>query len=119
MEVSRFTLDNGLRLVHLLDESTEMVHVNILYGVGAKNEDYEYTGLAHLLEHLMFGGTELFPSFDDPLEEAGADSNAFTNNDFTNYYISLPRMNAELAWRATECATCFSTTKVSMCSDRW
>ena len=98
MEVSRFTLENGLRLVHLLDESTEMVHVNILYGVGAKNEDYEYTGLAHLLEHLMFGGTELFPSFDDPLEEAGADSNAFTNNDFTNYYISLPRMNAELAF---------------------
>ena len=98
MEASRFLLDNGLRLVHVLDESTEMVHVNILYGVGAKNEDYEHTGLAHLLEHLMFEGTERFPSFDEPLEEAGADSNAFTNNDFTNYFISLPRRNAELAF---------------------
>ena len=98
MEASRFILDNGLRLVHVLDESTEMVHVNILYGVGAKNEEYEHTGLAHLLEHLMFEGTERFPSFDEPLEEAGADSNAFTNNDFTNYFISLPRRNAELAF---------------------
>ena len=98
MDVSRFRLDNGLRLVHLQDDSTEMVHVNLLYGVGSKNEDYEFTGLAHLLEHLMFEGTDLFPSFDEPLEKAGGDSNAYTNNDFTNYFISLPRRNAELAF---------------------
>ena len=98
MNVSRFTLSNGLRLVHLLDDSTEMVHVNLLYGVGAKNEEYKYTGIAHLLEHLLFEGTEKFPSFDEPLEAAGGDSNAYTNNDFTNYFISLPRRNAELAF---------------------
>ena len=98
MNVSRFTLSNGLRLVHLQDDSTEMVHVNLLYGVGAKNEEYEYTGIAHLLEHLLFEGTEKFPSFDEPLEAAGGDSNAYTNNDFTNYFISLPRRNAELAF---------------------
>lgn len=98
MDVSRFRLNNGLRLVHLQDDSTEMVHVNLLYGVGAKNEMYEYTGIAHLLEHLLFEGTEKFPSFDEPLEAAGGDSNAYTNNDFTNYFISLPRRNAELAF---------------------
>ncbi|MBQ5663632.1 MAG: insulinase family protein, partial [Bacteroidaceae bacterium] len=98
MNVSRFTLSNGLRLVHLQDDSTEMVHVNLLYGVGAKNEQYEYTGIAHLLEHLLFEGTEKFPSFDEPLEAAGGDSNAYTNNDFTDYFISLPRRNAELAF---------------------
>ena len=53
MNVSRITLSNGLRLVHMQDDSTEMVHVNLLYGVGAKNEEYEYTGIAHLLEHLL------------------------------------------------------------------
>ena len=57
MNVSRFTLSNGLRLVHMQDNCTEMVHVNLLYGVGAKNEEYEYTGIAHLLEHLLFEGT--------------------------------------------------------------
>ena len=98
MDVSRYKLNNGLRLVHLQDDATEMVHVNLLYGVGAKNEDYEYTGIAHLLEHLLFEGTEKFPSFDEPLESAGGDSNAYTNNDFTNYFISLPRRNAELAF---------------------
>lgn len=98
MDVSRFRLNNGLRLVHLQDDSTEMVHVNLLYGVGAKNEEYEYTGIAHLLEHLLFEGTEKFPSFDEPLEAAGGDSNAYTNNDFTNYFISLPCRNAELAF---------------------
>ena len=98
MDVSRFKLDNGLRLVFFRDESTEMVHVNLLYGVGAKNEEYSHTGLAHLLEHLMFEGTEKFPSFDEPLEEAGGDSNAYTNNDVTDYFISLPRRNAELAF---------------------
>ena len=98
MEVSRFELDNGLRLVFFRDESTEMVHMNLLYGVGAKNEEYAHTGLAHLLEHLMFEGTVKFPSFDEPLEAAGGDSNAYTNNDVTDYFISLPRRNAELAF---------------------
>lgn len=98
MKVERFSLKNGLRVVFFRDSSTEMVHVNVLYGVGAKNESDRFTGLAHLLEHLMFEGTDKFPSFDEPIEAAGGDSNAFTNNDFTNYIISLPRRNAELAF---------------------
>ena len=77
---------------------SQMVYVNLLYGVGARDEEYEYTGLAHLLEHLMFEGTKAVPSFDEPLESAGGENNAYTNNDVTNYYISLPKQNAELAF---------------------
>ena len=98
MNVERFSLKNGLRVVFFRDTSTEMVHVNVLYGVGARNEDFEHTGIAHLLEHLMFDGTKAVPSFDEPLECAGGENNAYTNNDVTCYYISLPKQNAELAF---------------------
>lgn len=96
--VNRYRLNNGLRVVHVADEASQMVYVNLLYGVGARNEDSEYTGIAHLFEHLMFEGTPCVPSFDEPLESAGGENNAYTNNDITNYYISLPRQNAELAF---------------------
>ena len=98
MEISRTTLANGLRIVHRRNPSSQMVYVNLLYNVGAKNESYEYTGIAHLLEHLMFEGTAAVPSFDEPLERAGGENNAYTNNDVTNYYIALPKQNAELAF---------------------
>ena len=98
MKINRHRLPNGLRIVHVSDESMQMVYVNMLYGVGARNEQYEYTGIAHLFEHLMFEGTENIPSFDEPLERAGGENNAYTNNDITNYYISLPKQNAELAF---------------------
>ena len=98
MKVNRHKLSNGLRIVHVADESSQMVYFNLLYGVGARNEQYEYTGIAHLFEHLMFEGTPAIPSFDEPLERAGGENNAYTNNDFTNYYISLPRQNIELAF---------------------
>ena len=98
MKIERATLANGLRVVHHRIEGSQMVYVNVLYNVGAKNEDYEYTGLAHLLEHLMFEGTAAVPSFDEPLERAGGENNAYTTNDVTDYYISLPRQNAELAF---------------------
>lgn len=75
-----------------------MVYVNLLYGVGARNESEEYTGIAHLFEHLMFEGTRNIPSFDEPLEKAGGENNAYTTNDVTCYYISLPKQNAELAF---------------------
>lgn len=75
-----------------------MVYVNVVYGVGARNESYEYTGIAHLLEHLMFEGTKAVPSFDEPLERAGGENNAYTTNDVTSYYIALPKHNAELAF---------------------
>ena len=94
-----------------------MVYVNLLYGVGARNEDYEHTGLAHLLEHLMFEGTKAVPSFDEPLESAGGENNAYTNNDVTNYYISLPKQNAELAfWMESDrmCNLTFEKSKVDV-----
>ena len=96
--LNTIVLDNGLRILHLPSPGAGMVYVNIVYGVGARNEDYEHTGLAHLLEHLMFDGTENVPSFDEPLESAGGENNAYTNNDVTCYYISLPKQNAELAF---------------------
>lgn len=98
MQINKHRLNNGLRILHTADESSQIVYVNILYGVGARNESYEYTGIAHLFEHLMFEGTPDVPSFDEPLERAGGENNAYTNNDVTNYYISLPRQNAELAF---------------------
>ena len=96
--VNEATLSNGLRIVHSYNGGSQMVYVNLLYGVGARNESEEYTGIAHLFEHLMFEGTRNIPSFDEPLEKAGGENNAYTTNDVTCYYISLPKQNAELAF---------------------
>lgn len=96
---STFTLSNGLRAVHNYDPSTAMVAVNILYNVGSRDETPELTGLAHLFEHLMFGGSVNIPDFDAELERAGGTSNAWTNNDFTNFYDVAPAANFEtLLW---------------------
>jgi Predicted Zn-dependent peptidases len=72
-----------------------MVALNILYNVGAKDEDSEHTGFAHLFEHLMFGGSINIPDYDTPVQNAGGENNAWTNNDITNYYITLPAQNIE------------------------
>ena len=95
---SRFELDNGLRVLVHEDKSTPMVAVNILYNVGARDESPEKTGFAHLFEHLMFGGSAHIPDFDDPIQMAGGDNNAFTNNDITNFYNILPAANIETAF---------------------
>lgn len=92
---TRFVLDNGLRVLIHQDKSTPIVAMNILYDVGSRDEDPELTGLAHLFEHLMFGGSVNIPEFDQPLQHAGGESNAFTNNDITDYYLSLPAENIE------------------------
>ncbi len=94
---SRFTLKNGLRVVVHEDDSTPMVAVNVLYNVGSKDESPEKTGFAHLFEHLMFGGSANIPDFDDPIQLAGGENNAFTNNDITNFYDVLPAENLEVA----------------------
>ena len=91
----RFQLDNGLKVLVHEDESTSMAVVNILYDVGARDEQPDKTGFAHLFEHLMFGGSVNIPEFDAPLERAGGHSNAFTNNDITNYYDVVPAINLE------------------------
>ena len=95
MKITRHILDNGLRLVHSRDESTQMVALNILYNVGARDEHPEHTGFAHLFEHLMFGGSVNIPDYDMPLQLAGGENNAWTNNDITNYYLTVPRQNVE------------------------
>lgn len=92
---SRFTLENGLRVLVHEDRSTPLVALNILYNVGSKDEDPEMTGFAHLFEHLMFGGSVNIPDYDTPLQMAGGENNAFTNNDITNYYLTLPAGNIE------------------------
>jgi predicted Zn-dependent peptidase len=92
---SRFTLENGLKVIVHEDPSTPLACINILYDVGARDEDPDQTGFAHLFEHLMFGGSVNIPSYDTPLQEAGGENNAFTNNDITNYYLTLPAQNLE------------------------
>ncbi|WP_071134365.1 M16 family metallopeptidase [Millionella massiliensis] len=97
IEFQKKTLANGLTVIVHEDPSTPMVAVNVLYKVGARNEDYDHTGFAHLFEHLMFGGSVNIPSYDEPVQLAGGENNAFTNNDYTNYYLALPRENIETA----------------------
>ncbi|HET8572258.1 MAG TPA: pitrilysin family protein [Edaphocola sp.] len=98
IKFDRFTLDNGLKVIVHQDRSTPMVAVNVLYNVGARDEDPEHTGFAHLFEHLMFGGSVNIPSYDEPLQRAGGENNAYTTNDITNYYIQLPKENMETAF---------------------
>lgn len=95
--VERHTLPNGLRLVHSYDPTTAMAAVDVLYNVGARDESRSLTGLAHLFEHLMFGGSLNVPDFDGELEDAGGQSNAWTSNDFTNFYETLPAQNLDTA----------------------
>lgn len=98
LQFERFTLDNGLRVLVHKDNSTPMVAVNILYDVGARDEEEGRTGFAHLFEHLMFGGSVNIPEYDEPLQMAGGENNAYTTNDITNYYIQLPLKNIETAF---------------------
>ena len=95
IQVNRYTLANGLRIVHNEDDSTQMVALNLLYDVGARDEDPSHTGFAHLFEHLMFGGSLHIPDYDTPVQNAGGENNAWTNTDITNYYITLPHQNVE------------------------
>jgi zinc protease len=94
----KFILKNGLKVIVHNDPSTQIVAVNLLYNVGSRDEDPERTGFAHLFEHLMFGGSINIPKYDTPLERAGGENNAFTNNDITNYYLTIPKQNLELAF---------------------
>jgi predicted Zn-dependent peptidase len=94
----RFVLDNGLRVIVHEDKSTPMAVVDVMYDVGARDEDPQRTGFAHLFEHLMFGGSLHIESYDEPLQMAGGENNAYTTNDLTNYYCQLPAENVETAF---------------------
>jgi zinc protease len=95
IDFKRTILENGLRILYHEDTSTPLVALNIIYDVGSRDDDQDLTGMAHLFEHLMFGGSKNIPDFDTPLQMAGAENNAFTNNDFTNYYVTIPANNLE------------------------
>lgn len=98
IQFKKFTLNNGLRFVVHEDHSTPMAVLNVLYDVGARDENPAQTGFAHLFEHLMFGGSVNIKDFESPLQMAGGENNAFTTNDLTNYYIQLPAENIETAF---------------------
>ena len=95
IQFQRYKLDNGLQVLIYPDHSTPMVALDVCYHVGAKNEDPNRTGFAHLFEHLMFGGSKNIPDYDLPLQLAGGENNAYTTNDLTNYYLTLPKANLE------------------------
>lgn len=98
IEYSDFTLSNGLKVIVHEDHSVPIAVLNLLYDVGSRDEDPNKTGFAHLFEHLMFGGSKNVPHFDKVLQNVGADNNAFTSPDVTNYYISVPSDNLETAF---------------------
>ncbi len=93
--IEKHTLRNGLKVLINSNNSSQITAMNLIYNVGARDEDQEKTGFAHLFEHLMFGGSVNIPVYDEPLQKAGGENNAFTNNDFTNYYLTLPHKNLE------------------------
>ena len=98
IKFEEFTLSNGLKVIYHEDKTTPMAVVNLIYDVGARDEHEDQTGFAHLFEHLMFGGSKNIENFDAPLQMAGGECNAFTNNDITNYYDIIPTDNIETAF---------------------
>lgn len=98
IQYDRFVLDNGLRVIVHEDHSTPMAVVDVMYDVGARDENPDKTGFAHLFEHLMFGGSINIKEYDEPLQMAGGENNAYTTNDLTNYYIQIPAENLETAF---------------------
>lgn len=95
IKYEKFELENGLKVIYHEDKSTPIACINILYNVGARDENPEQTGFAHLFEHLMFGGSVNIPNYDEPLQRVGGENNAYTTNDITNYYLTLPSENLE------------------------
>ena len=106
---TRKTLPNGLTVVVNRDRASKLAAVNILYRVGARNENPARTGFAHLFEHLMFRGTRAVENFDLPVQMASGDNNAFTNNDYTDFYITLPKDNLETARSPSAPSSAFPT----------
>ena len=86
IQFEKFKLKNNLTVIIHQDKSTPMACLNIIYDVGARDEDENKTGFAHLFEHLMFGGSINIPNYDEPLQLVGGENNAFTTNDITNYF---------------------------------
>ena len=115
LQINKHTLANGLKLVHNRDASTQMVALNVLYQVGARDEHPDHTGFAHLFEHLLFGGSQNIPDYDTPLQLAGGENNAWTNNDITNYYLTVPKQNVETGfWLESDRMLCLDFSSKSL-----
>lgn len=95
---SEYDLDNGLHVILHKDDKVPAVCINICYHVGSKNETPERAGFAHLFEHLLFEGSKNIPKgmFDKYITRAGGNNNAYTTEDKTNYYMTLPSHELEL-----------------------
>lgn len=98
VKFDKFILKNGLTVLVHHDQSTPITAMNLIYKVGSRDEHPDKTGFAHLFEHLMFGGSSNIPKYDEPLQQAGGENNAFTNSDFTDYYLTIPTNNLETAF---------------------
>lgn len=112
---TRRILPNGLRVLVHEDYSTPLVAVNVSYYVGSRDEHPEKTGFAHLFEHLMFAGSKNAPDFDEPLQCAGGENNAYTTNDYTTFYEIVPAENLETAlWLESDRMLSLSINKKSL-----
>ena len=119
IDFQRFILENGLRVLVHEDLATPLVAVNLLYDVGSRDENPERTGFAHLFEHLMFGGSKNAPDFDAPIQSAGGENNAFTNNDMTNFYATVPAENLEtLLWLESDRMLALKVNKTALKTQR-
>ncbi|HEY0483477.1 MAG TPA: pitrilysin family protein, partial [Kofleriaceae bacterium] len=96
--ISEYALGNGLRVLLFPDSTKETFTVNVTYLVGSRMEGYGETGMAHLLEHMLFKGSPKHPRVWEELEQRGADNNASTWYDRTNYFETLPVKGDNLAW---------------------
>lgn len=121
IQVNRYTLANGLRIVHNEDDSTQMVALNLLYDVGARDEDPSHTGFAHLFEHLMFGGSLHIPDYDTPVQNA--EERTMPGPTTTLQIITSPcrtrTWKRDSGWKATACSVWISARRVWRCSARW
>ena len=117
----KFVLDNGLRVIVHEDKSTPMAVLDVMYDVGARDEEPHRTGFAHLFEHLMFGGSINIESYDEPLQMAGGENNAYTTNDLTNYYLQLPAENLETGfWLESDRMLSLVSVKIRlMYNEKW
>jgi predicted Zn-dependent peptidase len=98
IQFEKFKLKNNLTVIVHQDKSTPMACINIIYDVGARDEDENKTGFAHLFEHLMFGGSINIPNYDEPLQMVGGENNAITTAPFRRKTWKRPS-----GWKATAC----------------
>ncbi len=96
--ITEYRLSNGLKVLLLPDESKPTILVNITYLVGSRHENYGESGMAHLLEHLMFKGTSKNPAIPDELKKRGMRTNASTGIDRTNYFEIFQASDDNLKW---------------------